>query len=416
MELDLKTELLEQYLGLDHKENIYKAAANLKGVLKATPLVFSDFFSREYGCNVYIKPENLQITGSYKIRGAYNKISSLSDAEAAKGVIASSAGNHAQGVAYSAQLVKAPATIVMPSTTPLLKVSATKSYGADVILCGDVYDDAYNKAMSLAEERGLTFVHPFDDYDIICGQATAGLEIIEELPDADEILVPIGGGGLIAGVSIIAKALKPSIKVIGVVPVGAMSMKISLEEGRVTRLASVKTSAEGVAVKQPGDLPFAFAQKYVDDIITVTEKDIMEAVLLTLEKHKLVAETAGVVSLAALKKRGKQGKNIVCFMSGGNIDMVTISSIINQGMISRGRIMCFSVELPDRPGQLVKVAQLLAENNANVIGLEHNQFKAIDRYSNKVALEVTVETNGHEHIRQLIEMLEDHNFAVMRIY
>ncbi|MDR0425277.1 MAG: pyridoxal-phosphate dependent enzyme, partial [Clostridiales Family XIII bacterium] len=240
----MKAERLDHYLGLDHKENIYSAAEKLKGVLKATPLTFSDFFSNEYGCKVYIKPENLQVTGSYKIRGAYNKISGLPDS--GRGVIASSAGNHAQGVAYSAQIVKVPATIVMPSTTPLLKVSATKSYGADVILYGDVYDDAYNKAMSLAEERGLEFVHPFDDYEIICGQGTVGLEIIEELADVDEIIVPIGGGGLIAGTALIAKALKPSIKVIGAVPVGAMSMKISLEEGRVTRLASVKTSAEGV--------------------------------------------------------------------------------------------------------------------------------------------------------------------------
>jgi threonine dehydratase len=304
----------------------------------------------------------------------------------------------------------------MPSTTPLLKVSATRALGAEVLLHGDGYDDAYNEARTIAERDGLNFIHPFDDYQIICGQGTAGLEILEELPEIDEIIVPIGGGGLISGISLIAKTLKPSVKIIGAVPHGAMSMKISLGEGRVTRLASVKTSAEGVAVKQPGDLTFAITREYVDDIVAVTEKDIMEAVLLTLEKHKLIAETAGAVSLAALKKHSGAGKNTVCFMSGGNIDMVTISSIINQGMISRGRIMCFSVELPDRPGQLVKVARLLAGAGANVIELEHNQFKAIDRYSGKVALEVTVETNGHDHIQRIFDLLEDNNFTVTRIY
>ncbi|MDR3295794.1 MAG: threonine ammonia-lyase [Clostridiales Family XIII bacterium] len=412
----MKQEQVERYLKQDHKENILKAAETLKGVIRPTPLIYSEFYSEERGCKVYIKPENLQVTGAYKIRGAYNKISGLALDEMKKGVIAASAGNHAQGVAYSARLKQIPAAIVMPSTTPLLKVSSAKSYGAEVILHGDVFDDACGKAAALAEERGYSFIHPFDDYDIVCGQGTAGLEILEELPEADEILVPIGGGGLISGIALIAKACNPKVKVVGVVPVGAMSMKISVDEGRVTRLASLKTSAEGVAVKQPGDLTFAIVKKYVDDIITVNEKDIMEAVLLTLEKHKLVAETAGVISLAALKKRAKPGKNIVCFMSGGNIDMVTISSIINQGMISRGRIMCFSVELPDRPGQLVKVAQLLAENNANVIELEHNQFKAIDRYSNKVVLEVTVETNGQDHIKQILDVLEDNNFTVARIY
>ena len=250
----------------------------------------------------------------------------------------------------------------------------------------------------------------------MCGQGTIGLEILDELCDVDEVLVPIGGGGLIAGIAMAIKTVRPDVKVIGVSPVGSMAMKISLDEGQVTRLATIKTSAEGVAVRQPGDLTFAMAKKYVDEIITVTEKDIMDAVLMVLEKHKLIAETAGVVPLAGVKKRAKPGKKIVCLMSGGNIDVVTISSIINQGLISRGRIMCFSVELPDKPGQLVKVATLLAENGANVIELQHNQFKAIDRYSNKVVLEVTVETNGHEHIKQILEVLEDNNFIPNRIY
>ncbi len=319
-------------------------------------------------------------------------------------------------MAFSAHRRGIKSVIVMPNVTPLLKVEATKEYGAEIIIHGDVYDESYNKALELADENGYTFVHPFDDYDVICGQGTIGLEILEELENVDEILVPIGGGGLISGVALAVKAIKPSVKVIGVVPVGAMAMKISVDEGKLSRLASVKTSAEGVAVKQPGDLTFELTKKYVDEIITVSEKDIMEAVLLVLEKHKMIAETAGVVTLAGIKKRAKPGKNIVCLISGGNIDVVTISSIINQGLISRGRIMCFSVELPDKPGQLVKVAKILSELGANVIELEHNQFKALDRYSNKVALEVTVETNGHSHIKQILDTLEDHNFEVHRVY
>lgn len=412
----MNAEQVKHYLGLNHEDNIRKAQENLKGVIKETPLIYSDFYSKENKCNIYIKPENFQTTGSFKIRGACNKIVNLTDEECKNGIICSSAGNHAQGVAFSAQRRGVKSTIVMPNVTPLLKIDATKQYGSDVVIHGDVYDEAYSKAMELANEFGYTFVHAFDDYDVICGQGTIGLEILDELENVDEILVPIGGGGLISGIAMAVKAVKPEVKVIGVVPVGAMSMKISIDEGQVTRLATVKTSAEGVAVKQPGDLTFAIAKKYVDEIITVSEKDIMEAVLLLLEKHKMIAETAGVVPLAGVRKRAKPGKNIVCLISGGNIDVVTISSIINQGLISRGRIMCFSVELPDKPGQLVKVAQILSELGANVIELVHNQFKALDRYSNKVALEVTVETNGQAHIKQIIEELEDNGFEVKRVY
>ena len=415
----MKDEQVKMYMGMSeeqHQANVQKARENLKDVLKPTPLIHSDFYSNEYGCDIYVKPENLQITGSFKIRGAYNKIMNLTEEEAAHGVIASSAGNHAQGVAFAAQKRGIKATIVMPNVTPLLKVNATKAYGADVLIHGDVYDDSYSKAVALSNEKGYTFVHPFDDYDVMCGQGTIGLEILDELCDVDEVLVPIGGGGLIGGIAMAIKTVRPDVKVIGVSPVGSMAMKISLDEGQVTRLSSIKTAAEGVAVRQPGDLTFAMAQKYVDEIITVTEKDIMDAVLVVMEKHKLIAETAGVVPLAGVRKRAKPGKKIVCLMSGGNIDVVTISSIVNQGLISRGRIMCFGVELPDKPGQLVKVAQLLAENGANVIELQHNQFKAIDRYSNKVVLEVTVETNGHDHIKQILEVLEDNNFIPNRIY
>ncbi|MDD2484605.1 MAG: threonine ammonia-lyase, partial [Eubacteriales bacterium] len=398
----MNPEQVKNYLSQNHEENIERASENLIPALLKTPLIYSDFFSAEYGCDIYLKPENLQRTGSFKIRGAYNKIANLTEAERNSGVICSSAGNHAQGVAYAAKEKGIPAIIVMPNVTPLLKVEATKALGAKVILHGDVYDEAYRYALDLSEKEGYTFVHHFDDYDVVCGQGTIGFEILNELENVDEILVPIGGGGLIAGITLAIKARKPSVKIIGVVPVGAMSMKISLEEGQVSRLAAVKTVAEGVAVKQPGELTFSICKEYLDEIITVSERDIMEAVLLTMEKHKLVIETAGAIPLAGVRKRAAAGKKIVCLLSGGNIDVVTISSIINQGMISRGRIMCFSVELPDKPGQLVKVAQILAECGANVIELEHNQFKAIDRYSNKVLLEVTVETNGHDHIKEIL--------------
>jgi threonine dehydratase len=407
---------VERYIKKDHEKSVRAAAASLTGVIRKTPVIRSDFYSDEYGMNVFIKPEHLQVTGSFKLRGAYNKIANLKPDELKKGVIASSAGNHAQGVAFSARAKNTSATIVMPSITPLIKVDATKELGAEVILHGDVYDESFAQALVLAKEQGLVFIHPFDDYYVICGQGTIGLEVLEELPDADEILVPVGGGGLVSGIAIVAKALNPKIKVIGVEPKGAMSMRASIKAGEVTSLDSVKTNAEGVAVRRVGDLSYALTCKYVDDVITVSEKEIMENVLLTMEKHKFVVETAGAVPLAALAKRAKRGKNVVCVLSGGNIDTVTMSSIINEGMISRGRIMCFSVELPDKPGQLVKVASLLAENSANVIELEHNQFKALDRYANKVALEVTVETNGQEHIAQILKALEDASFVVRRIY
>lgn len=407
---------IEEYLNRDHLADVRKASERLRPVLLPTNLIPSVFFSQEYDCEVFIKPENLQRTGSFKIRGAYNKISCLSKEESRRGIIAASAGNHAQGCAISAKMGGVKATIVMPNVTPLLKVESTKAYGAEVVIAGDVFDEAYDKAVQLAAEEGYTFIHPFDDYEVMCGQGTIALEALAELPDADEILVPVGGGGLAAGIAMTAKAINPKIKVIGIEPVGAMSMKKSIEAGHPTTLDNMKTCAEGVAVRRPGDLTYAFCAQYLDDTISVSEKDIMEAFLLTLEKQKLVAETAGVIPLAAVKKRAAKGKKLICPISGGNIDMVTISSIINQGMISRGRIMCFSVELPDKPWQLAKVASILAEQSANVIELQHNQFKALDRYSNKVVLEVTVETNGHAHIQEVLEALQDEGFPVKRIY
>ena len=400
---------------VNHLSNIQKAAQNLKGIVRKTELIYSDFFSKETGNKIYIKPENLQNTGSFKIRGAYNRIANLSEEEKAKGIITSSAGNHAQGVAFSAAQMGIQSTIVMPLVTPLIKIDSTKAYGSEVVLHGNVYDEAYAKAKELAEEHNYTFVHAYNDYDVICGQGTIALEILEELDNIDEILVPVGGGGLISGVALAAKALKPNIRVIGVEPVGAASMSASLDAGKVVELSSVRTAAEGVAVRRVGDLCYDICAQYVDGIIQVTEEEIMESLLMLLEKHKIIAEAAGALPLAAIKKLNTRNKNIACIISGGNIDVVTISSAINSGLISRGRILCFSVDLPDTPGQLLEIARILSDHRANVIKLEHNQFKALDRVGN-VQLEVTAETNGHAHIAEVIAALESHNFDIKRIY
>ncbi|MBR5319716.1 MAG: threonine ammonia-lyase [Peptococcaceae bacterium] len=399
----------------NHLENVRKAAANLDGVLRSTELIYSDFFSKETGNRIYIKPENLQRTGSFKIRGAFNKVANLTEEERAKGIIASSAGNHAQGVALAASKMGIKATIVMPQVTPLIKIDSTKSYGANVVLHGNVYDEAYGKAVELAEENGYTFVHPYNDYDVMCGQGTIALEILEELEDIDQILVPVGGGGLISGIALAAKSIKPTIQVIGVEPVGAASMTAALDAGQVVTLPKVQTAAEGVAVKTVGDLCLEVCSKYVDGIIQVTEEEIMEALLLLLERHKIICEAAGALPLAAIKKLNTRNKNIACVVSGGNIDMVTISSTINSGLVTRGRVLCFTVDLPDTPGQLLSIAQILSSHRANVIKLEHNQFKALDRVQN-VQLEVTAETNGHEHIKAVIDALEAGGFKVNRIY
>jgi threonine dehydratase len=396
-------------------EDVKKACKNLDGIIKKTELVYSDFFSEECRNNVYLKPENLQFTGSFKIRGAYNKIVNLPESVKKNGIVASSAGNHAQGVAFSANALGIPSKIVMPNVTPLIKIDATRKHGSEVIIHGDIYDDAYEKALEIAENEGREFIHPFDDYDVICGQGTIGYEILEQLENVDEILVPVGGGGLISGIAMAVKAINPNIRVIGVEPEGALTMKTSLDNNRITDLDCIQTSAEGVAVRRLGKLPFEIAKEYVDGIISVSEQDIMEALLMLIEKHKFVAETAGVLSLAALKKLTVSNKNIVCLLSGGNIDVVTISSMINKGLVSRGRIFCFSVDLPDTPGQLLKVSQILSELRANVIKLDHNQFKAMDRLEN-VQLEVTTETNGHDHINEIIAALNKEGFSVNRVY
>ena len=395
-------------------QNFITAKEKLSKVLLKTGLIQSPIFSKEAGNEVYIKPENLQKTGSFKIRGAYNKITNLSDEEKKKGVIASSAGNHAQGVAYGAKESGIKAVIVMPKSTPLIKVESTKQYGAEVVLHGDVYDDAFKKAKELEEKEGYIFVHPFDDEDVIHGQGTIALEILEELPETDIILVPIGGGGLISGIACAAKILKPEIKIIGVEPDGAASAYEAIKEDKVVELKEANTIADGTAVKKIGNTTFEYIKKYVDEIITVSDYELMEAFLLLVEKHKIIAENSGILSLAALKKLKEKNKKVVSVVSGGNIDVLMISSMINKGLIRRDRIFNFSVNIPDKPGELAKVVDLIAEQGANVVKLEHNQFKNLSRFKD-IELQIIVETNGSEHIQKLIQAFEKKGYEIVRV-
>jgi threonine dehydratase len=406
------TEKLKEYLTL---EDIKEARESIKDTCINTKLIYSDEFSKIANNEVYIKPENLQLTGAFKLRGALNKIKKLSEKEKNSGLIASSAGNHAQGVAFSANKLGIKATIVMPKTTPLIKVQATRNYGVDVVLAGEIYDEAYEEAKRLEKEKGYTFIHPFNDIDIMAGQGTIALEILEELQDVDAILVPVGGGGLISGIAVAAKAIKPSIKIIGVEAEGANAMKLSMEANTIINLQSVDTIADGAAVKNPGDIAFTIINKYVDEIITVDDFDLVEAVFILLEKHKLVAEATGVLSLAALKKLEFKNKKVVSLISGGNIDIITLSTLLNRGLLSRGRIFCFSLKLQDRPGELLKISEVLANLGANVIKLDHNQFKAIDRLKH-VLLEITVETNGHDHIEEITEALNKIGYNLNKVY
>ena len=391
-----------------------EARERLNTVITKTKLIYSNIFSNETGNDVYIKPENLQRTGAFKIRGAYNKIAKLTEEEKKRGVIAASAGNHAQGGALAAQKLGIKAVIVMPKHTPLIKVEATKRYGADVILTGEVYDEAYEYAKKLQEKEGYTFVHPFDDEDVIEGQGTIALEVLDELPDADIILVPIGGGGLISGIASAAKLKNPLIKIIGVEPEGAASALEARKNKHVVELAEANTIADGTAVKKIGEITFDYIEKYVDDIVTVSDYELMAAFLILVEKHKIVAENSGILSVAGLKKLNVKGKKIISIISGGNIDVLTISSMINKGLIARGRIFTFAVDLPDKPGQLVAVSQILSKQNANVIRLEHNQFKNLDRF-HEVELQVTVETNGEEHINKITEEFKKRGYRIKRL-
>lgn len=394
---------------------VQDARENIKDVVIKTPLLYSPVFSNLSGNQVYLKCENLQVTGAYKIRGALNKIRSLSEEEKEKGVVCSSAGNHAQGVAYAATLSHVDSTIVMPETTPYLKVQSTKDFGGNVVLNGSCYDDAFKEACRIEQEKGATFIHPFNDPDIIYGQGTVGLEILEELPNLDAILCPIGGGGLISGVALYAKSINPNIKVIGVQAEGANAMERSFKAGKLTSLDRVDTIAEGIAVKTPGDLTFSYIKEYVDDIITVKDSAIVDSLLVLTEKHKLLAETSGAASLAALKKLNFKNKKVAAIISGGNIDMLTISALIRSGLVSRGRLFCFTVELPNTPGQLLEVSKILSSINANVVNLDHNQFKARNRFKN-VLLEVTVETNGPEHIHLIKNTFEDYGYFITQLY
>ncbi len=393
----------------------FKAARKvLEGVLLRTDLVYSPAFSKATGNHVYLKPENMQVTGAYKIRGAYYKISTLSEEEKAHGLVTASAGNHAQGVAYAAQAAGVPATIVMPTTTPLVKVNNTKDYGARVILHGATFYDAAAEAARLVEEEGLTYIPPFNDLAIATGQGTIAYEIFQDLPDVDIILVPIGGGGLAAGVSTLAKLLNPNVKVIGVEPTGAAGMKASLEAGHVVTLDRVDTIADGVAVKTPGDLVFPFIQQNVDEIITIHDDELVSAFLDMMEKHKMIVENSGLLTVAALSHLDCQGKNVVPVLSGGNMDVITVSSLVQHGLINRGRVFTFSVQLPDRPGELLRVAQIVAEASGNIIRLDHNQFVNINRQSG-VELRVTLEAFGHAHKKEILDALAAAGYQVREV-
>ncbi len=393
----------------------FKAARKvLDGVIAPTHLVPSPAFSRSCGNHVFLKPENMQITGAYKLRGAYFKISTLTEEQKAKGLITASAGNHAQGVAFAAQAAGVAATIVMPTTTPLVKVNNTKDYGADVVLWGETFDDAAAKAQELVEEKGYTYIPPFNDLTVATGQGTISYEIFSDLPDVDVILVPIGGGGLASGVSTLAKLLNPKVTVIGVEPTGAASMKASVEAGHVVTLPRVDTIADGVAVKTPGDLVFPYIQENIDQIITIDDSELVDAFLDMMEKHKMVVENAGLLTVAALKHLECKGKNVVPVLSGGNMDVITISSLVQHGLMGRGRIFTFSVMLPDRPGELLHVAEVLARENGNTIKLEHNQFVNLNRQAG-VELRVTLEAFGHEHKAQILNALKKEGYEVKEV-
>ncbi len=395
-------------------EAFEEAAAKVKEVTLETKLIESPYFSEISGNRVFLKPENMQRTGAYKVRGAYYKISTLTDEERSRGLITSSAGNHAQGVAYAAKRYGVKATIVMPTTTPLIKVERTKDLGAEVVLHGNVYDEAYEHAVKLAEENGYTFIHPFNDLGVATGQGTIAMEIVQELPLVDYILVPIGGGGLATGVSTLAKLLNPHIKVIGVEPKGAACMKASIDAGHVVKLPNANTIADGTAVLEPGDKTFPYLQENLDDIITIDDSELVVAFLDMVESHKMVVENSGLLTVAALRHLDFTGKKVVSILSGGNMDVITMSSVVQHGLIQRDRIFTVSVLLPDRPGELVRVAQVIAENKGNVIRLEHNQFVSTNRNA-AVELRVTIEAFGPDHKHQIIRALKDAGFETQLV-
>ena len=390
-------------------ERFEEASEVVRKVTADPKLIYSEHFSEMTGNRVYLKPENMQVTGAYKIRGAYYKISTMSEEDRARGLITASAGNHAQGVAYAAKAYGVPATIVMPTTTPLIKVERTRAYGAHVVLFGDVYDDACEEALRLAEENGFTFIHPFDDLTVATGQGTIAMEIVKELPLVDYILVPVGGGGLATGISTLTKLLNPKIQVIGVEPAGANCLQVSLERGEVVTLPNVSTIADGTAVKRPGESIFPYLQEHLDAIITVEDDDLVVAFLDMVENHKMIVENSGLLTAAALRHLDVQGKRVVSVLSGGNMDVITMSQVVQNGLIARDRIFTLSVLLPDRPGSLVRVASVIADEKGNVIKLEHNQFYSTNR-NEAVELKVTIEAFGSGHKQSILTRLEQEGF------
>ena len=397
---------MEEMLTLEKFE---EATEIVHQVTRETKMLYSKVFSDRYGNKIYLKPENMQYTGAYKLRGAYYKISTLSEEEKTKGLITASAGNHAQGVAYAAKAYGVKATIVMPTTTPLIKVERTKSYGVETVLYGDNYDEACAHAYELADEHGYTFIHPFDDLAVATGQGTIAMEIIQELPLVDYILVPIGGGGLATGVSTLAKMLKPNIKVIGVEPLNANCMQVSLEAGKVCTLDDANTIADGTAVKTPGEKIFPYIQQNLDDIITVEDDELIVAFLDMVENHKMIVENSGLLTVAALKHLDVKGKKVVSILSGGNMDVITMSSVVQNGLIARDRIFTVSVLMPDKPGELVRVSSLIANLRGNVIRLDHNQFFSTNRNA-AVELKITMEAFGTEHKEMILKELENQGF------
>ncbi len=393
-------------------DKIYHASFVLKEVIRRTDLIYAPQINPD--CQVFLKPENLQLTGSFKVRGAYYKISQLSSEEKSRGVIACSAGNHAQGVALGATKNGIKSLICLPAGAPISKVEATKKYGAEVCLVDGVYDDAYQKALQLRDEKGYTFVHPFDDDDVIAGQGSIGLELLDQLPDVDAVVVPIGGGGLISGVAYAIKSLKPTIKVYGVQASGAPSMVQSIKHGNIERLPEVKTIADGIAVKEPGKNTFDICSKYVDEIVTVTDDEISTAILSLIEQQKLVAEGAGAVAVAAVmfNKLPVAGKKVICLVSGGNIDVTILSRVINRGLQKSGRSCRLTVELMDRPGQLGGVTDIIARMGANVISVHHERAgKTTD--INACYLQVVLETRNQEHIDKIKEELTRSGYYVI---
>lgn len=387
-------------------DSIYKASYVLKNVVRKTDVIYAPKLKPD--TELYLKTENLQVTGSFKVRGAYYKMSQLTDEEKAKGVIACSAGNHAQGVALAAQKNGIKATICLPDGAPISKIEATKSYGAEICLVNGVYDDAYKKALELRDEKGYTFIHPFNDPDVIAGQGTIALELYEQIPDLDAVIVPIGGGGLISGVAFAIKQLNPNVKVYGVQAAGAPSMKNSLADGKIETLTSVKTIADGIAVKEPGDLTYDICSKYVDEVVTVTDDEISAAILALMEQHKLVSEGAGAVPVAAVMfdKIDLKGKKAVCVVSGGNIDVTILSRVIARGLLMSGRSCHFNIELVDKPGQLLKVSKIISECGGNVTAVYHEHAPEGSDV-NGCYLTVTLETRNFEHIHTIKKALTD---------